>query len=127
MKYLKIIIGFISIPVIVVAGWYIVTYASLTNPIDEMIYSEITRFKIIDLPRYSQVINSDTSYDLRDDGGFTSLHYRLENIQSKEYVSIYVDNQEQFALSYQLSLKNNHILFIENVYEERNKIKSLGQ
>ncbi|WP_209307169.1 TipC family immunity protein, partial [Streptococcus acidominimus] len=107
----------------IVLCWYMIIYTSLKNPIDEMLYSEITRFKIVDLPRYSEVINSDTSYDLRDDGSFVSLHYRLDNINSREYVSIYVDNFRQFVLSYKLFLKNNQILIIENNYEEKNNIK----
>ncbi|WP_167740123.1 TipC family immunity protein, partial [Streptococcus acidominimus] len=101
----------------IVLFWYMIIYTSLKNPIDEMLYSEITRFKIVDLPRYSEVINSDTSYDLRGDGGFISLSYNLNNLQFNERVSIYVSNLKTYLFIYDLSLKNGKSLIITYKYD----------
>ncbi|MBF0786548.1 MULTISPECIES: TipC family immunity protein [unclassified Streptococcus] len=117
MKYLKIIIGFLSIPVMVIVGWYMVTYTSLKNPIDEMIYSEITRFKIVGVPEYSYVVNSPVSYDVTDNNHFTILNYRLKNLNKNESAYIYIDDLKKFIFTYQFNLIDNKVLIIEYSYQ----------
>lgn len=94
------------------------SYHQLRNPIDEIIYSEMTSIKVIPIKSYSQLIKSDTNYDFSDNTGFVTLHYNLrELLRSEETVTVYMDDTKGFIFSYQYNFKNGGKLQINYTYD----------
>ncbi|CYU32902.1 TipC family immunity protein [Streptococcus suis] len=93
-------------------------YYQFRNPIDEIIYSEMTSIKVIPIKSYSQLIKSDTSYDFSDNTGFVTLHYNLrELLKPEETVTVYMDDTNGFIFSYQHDFKNGRKLQINYIYD----------
>ncbi|HEM5295804.1 TPA: TipC family immunity protein [Streptococcus suis] len=93
-------------------------YYQFRNPIDEIIYSEMTSIKVIPIKSYSQLIKSDTSYDFSDNTGFVTLHYNLsELLKPEETVTVYMDDTKGFIFSYRHDFKNGRKLQINYIYD----------
>ncbi|HFR3676623.1 TipC family immunity protein [Streptococcus suis] len=111
IKVLVLVLG-------VVVVYLTYSYHRLHNPIDEIIYSEMTSIKVIPIKSYSQLIKSDTSYDFSDNTGFVTLHYNLrELLKPEETVTVYMDDTNGFIFSYQHDFKNGRKLQINYIYD----------
>lgn len=115
---MKHIIKVLILVLAIVVVYLTYNYYQLRNPIDEILYSEMTSIKVMPIKSYSQLIQSDTSYDFSDNTGFVTLHYNLrELLRPEETVTVYMDDTKGFIFSYQYDFKNGRKLQINYTYD----------